>query len=71
MTIIDAVQVYLLAVMLIPLCICGYALSYVIEAKGSDDLTRQAQRLMAMAVRLSLPYLATITAIFCFFLPAL
>ena len=61
MTIIDAIQVYLLAVMLIPLCICGYALSYVVVAKDPDHELAKVHNKLRWCAKATMPYFAIIT----------
>ena len=70
-TAVDAIIVYLLALMLIPLTISAYALTYVIQAKDSDSMVRESHIMMRLCVKLAAPYFAVCTVLFGFSLLAL
>lgn len=62
MTIYFAVIIYLLAVGLIPLTICAYALSHVIMAKDFEPELQLGHRLMRRCMKAIPAYFSVITA---------
>lgn len=63
MTIGDIIIAYLLAVALVPLCICAYTLTGAMPNK--DASTAKVNQTLKLAVRLATPYIAVITIAFC------
>ena len=57
------IVIYLLSVMLIPLTIGAYALTYVIQAKDSDSMVRESHIMMRLCVKLAAPYFAICTVL--------
>lgn len=63
MTILDALQIYLIALLFIPVNVCAYALTHVIMAKDSDSEIRGAHRIMAFCVRHTRHYFTGVTCL--------
>jgi hypothetical protein len=63
MTIMQAIQIYLLALLFIPVNVCAYALTHVIMAKDSDSEIRGAHRIMAFCVRHTRHYFTAVTCL--------
>jgi cytochrome c oxidase assembly factor CtaG len=61
MTIIDAIIAYLVALMLIPITISAYAMSYVIVAKDPDHELAKVHSKLRLCAKATMPYFALIT----------